>query len=279
MDVAAGTTDVDLTPYDRWDTFPPDQGRILLRASAYPTLALTGDFRVVLSYTPGEGYLRAWAISTYAANGIPFVPRRGDEPPGDPTASREDAAAVGVPEPGALTLWAGDLLLEVRDLRETDAPVDPRALYARLVGMGLSVVALQTMVFVLALEETELELSRNEVRSVDLTDYVQAYGILPAWDQRCALAYVLQDQEASVLETLRRDVLRAPAGPALSIRHIAQATALAWLQGDVGLSQGYLDDPDHLARESRAWREGPRPGDVSGDAHVTSRRDRGARGA
>jgi len=254
MDVVAGTAEVDLTPYDRWDTFPPDQGRIELRSNTDLTPAVQGEYRVVLSFTPGNGYLRSWAIPAYARNGIPFVPRRDEnESPGDPVATRDAAAAAGLPEPGACTLWAGDLLLEVRNLRTTEPMADPRGLYTHLVAMGLSDRVLETMVFVLSLDESELELSRNEVRASDLLDYIRAYAELPGWDLRCALAYVLQDQGSPELADLRQDVLRAPLGRALSIRHIAQATALAWLRGDIALNQRYLDDPDLLVQEMRAW--------------------------
>lgn len=56
---------------------------------------------------------------------------------------------------------------------------------------------------------------------------------------------------------MRRDVLRAPVREPLGIRHIAKATALAWLQGDVERTERYLDDLEGLEHDAASWRTLP----------------------
>lgn len=127
--------------------------------------------------------------------------------------------------------------------------------YERLVELGLDHRLLDTMVFVLAHDDEELELSRNEVTAADAADLAAAYDLMPAWDQRCAIAYVAQDLDAPELDEMRLDVLCAPIHDALSVRHIAVAASLAWLQGDIARFTDYLDDLDLLRQRLHIWRQ------------------------
>ena len=123
-----------------------------------------------------------------------------------------------------------------------------------MLGMNLAEHVLETMLFVLTLDEEELELSRNTVTDGDLRDFVRVYHLMPTWPQRCAVAYVLQDHDSSAWTDIRIDVLGAP-NPThdLSICHIARATSLARLRGTIDEVGVYLDDPDRLEAHAAIW--------------------------
>lgn len=275
-----------------WDAFPPARGEIRFLGAAGEVLAV-GRFRVLLAYGPGRRTAMGWAVDAYRSSGIPVVPR-GVNPvaPTMEPVTREQAQADGerlvADTPGAFTYWAGDVLLEVTDLHPADeeerhggeqpspvvvpppggGPVEDRALsdaeklaaFRQIEALGLRQPVRTALIFALAGEEGELELSRNELGADDVDVLARAYWLAPTWPQRSAIAYLLQDQGAAddVLD-IWLDLLRAPSDRPGSVGHVARAAALGWLRGDLGWMDHYLDDHDLLAEHARLWREVVRP--------------------
>lgn len=254
-----------------WETFPPAAGTIRFLSAASEVLA-TGRFRVILSYGPGAKYTLAWALDVYRAAGIPVVPRAlsADEAVHQP-ATRDAALAHArrliAGAEGAFPFWAGDALLEVSKLTtDTDGataspplislplPVEPvadrrldgaekKTILTALEQIGIRPEVRTALIFVLENDEDELELSRNDVTARDVEPLARAYWMMPAWAQRVAVAYLLQDHGAAPAAVdVWFDVLRAPDLGPESVRHLVKAAALAWLRGDISAMDRYLDD-------------------------------------
>lgn len=301
VQLVAGTPPIDVDAFDSWDTFRPQQGKLWLWSSQSsadrPATAAVAEFRVVLSFGPDRGYTMAWAVDAYRTTGIPIVDRGiSIAEPTDPAADRSAAERAAIEatdlDEGDVLLWCDTLLLAVRNLR--DAPLPPetndrdrltalaetqhrrgapterpttadenRDVYETMTTMGLAPHVVETMLFVLVLDDEELELSRNHVTADDLIDFARLYFLMPSWPQRCAVAYVLQDHDDPQLTDLRLDVLRSPSGSTdaggaaeeLGLCHIAKATSLAWLRGSIDLADSYLADPELLDRHAAIWAE------------------------
>lgn len=288
MDIISGRTGFDLSPFDGWTTFPPQERKLWLTSTVDPSAVAVGDYRVVLSFGPGSGFVMAYDVESYKALGIPFAERGLSlDPASRDTADRPSAeqAAIAAIElaDGEVLMWCGDLILTVGNLDEArdqpppafdgqriiddlnrivpDTPMERpttmeenRDLYAAMTDMDIADHVLETMLFVLALDEQELEISRNHVHEGDLVDFARLYHLMPSWPQRCAIAYVLQDQDAPALIDVQVNILKAPRPPEpLSLCHIAQAAALGTLRKDLAWTDRYLDDPDLLDEHAAVW--------------------------
>lgn len=271
---------------DWWDTYPPEKGVIQFR-SVDGTVIAVGRYRVVLSYGPGERYTLAWGIDAYRSLGVPTISRglSIDQAFHEP-ASRDDAWSHGeqLVSDGAFLLWIEHVLVEVWDLHrqaaESDSPegdaggsqkivvldpvepVDDRvltgpekaALMGRLDTLDLREELRTALIFVLEDDPQELELSRNDIKADDVDVLVRAYWMMPTWAQRAGVVYLLQDQSSEAIIDVWFDVLNAPQVLPGGTLHIAQASAMARLRGDISRMDRYLDDDSLLAEHAAVWR-------------------------
>jgi hypothetical protein len=269
----------------RWDTAPPEQGRIRFCDRSGAVVG-HGRYAVVLSYGPGDRYRMAWEIAAYRAAGIPVVGRDlAGEPAAVEGASRDAAWRRGQQIADAVgcdfLYWCDSLLVAVFDFTEgrspapaigdaeratalLDARMAPatiaadmtggakRAVYNRLPDLGLRREMVTCVVFVLEGDAAETELSRDEVTAADVPGLISTYWRLTGWKQRVCMMHLLTDQDAPELAPLWLDILRAPDdGPGTGV-HAAKALALARLEGDIDRFDHYFADHDQTERAARS---------------------------
>ncbi len=279
------SVNLDRLGVDRWDTFPPQEGRIrFLRGDQ---AVASGRYQVVLSFGPGDKYTMGWAIGAYRASGIPFVERElapGPEVVQPATRAlaqqRGEQVLAGMGDAGFL-YWCSTLLVIVSELREeagvapavdlgeriegvaravgrrqepADQPLsgpEKRALFDEIRALKLRKDVETALVFVIEADEQEVEMCRNVIGAADVDGLARVYWMLPTWPQRTCLIHLLTDQAADALRPLWQDILRAPDLKPQDGRHGAKALALARLDGDVDRFMDYFDDYPRTVVEAR----------------------------
>lgn len=268
---------------ERWDTAPPEQGRIRFLNGDGRVVA-SGCYQVVLSYGPSEQYTMGWAIGAYRAAGIPFVARTSaGEPAAVHGASREQAWARGLEVAAGiecdLLYWCSTLLVAVTEFREGDdggprpdlatreagllearfataemsadlTGPEKRRIYDSLPGLGLRREMITAMAFVLEGDGGEVEVSRDDVTAADVPALISAYWKVWGWRQRTYMIHLLADQSRSELQSLWLDILRAPDDDPGTALHAAKALALARLDGDVARFDYYYGNYAETRREA-----------------------------
>lgn len=267
----------------RWDTAPPEQGRIRFLDREGHVVA-SGCYQVVLSYGPGQDYTMGWNIGAYRAAGIPFVGRAvAGQPAAVEGASREHAWERGMQVAARLgcdfPYWCSTVLVAVTHFREGDDPglrpdlpereawllgarfaagemtadlagPEKRQIYDSLPELGLRREMITAMAFVLEGDGPEVEFSRDDVTAADVPGLISAYWRLPAWRQRTYMIHLMADQSRPELESVWLDILRAPDDEPGTSLHAAKALALARLDGDVGRFDHYYGDDAETRREA-----------------------------
>jgi hypothetical protein len=103
-------------------------------------------------------------------------------------------------------------------------------------------------------DSEELQSFREVVTSSHVGDLVNLYWSSKTWRQKCLVIQVLQDQRATALEPILRDVLRAPDEPGDLVR-ATQAIALCHLEGDFSPERftALFDEPELARVAARKW--------------------------